>query len=342
MDCDVSLKRRLEKYFDTDKNLIAEFPRNMLIELSNICNHSCIFCANSKMTRKKSYIDENFINKILKEAYVLGTREVGFYLTGEPLVNKKLELYIKTAKEIGYEYVYITTNGSLLDKHRTKSLVESGIDSIKFSINAGTKESYRFIHGKDDFEKVINNLQYLYNYRKDSNKNFKIFISCILTKYTKSAKDLVFNTLGQYADDIVFMNCKNQCGVMYEINDILTINDDSSINKNSVCPLPFNKLHITCEGYLTACCADFQNYLVVSDLNNESLKEAWNGKIFKELRKKHIENKLEGTLCYNCINNVNEVIKPLNEELSVKYDAKLFDKTEEIIDRVKDIEQDTV
>ena len=316
------------------KKITPDFPKNMLLELSNICNHSCIFCANSKSTRKKSYISFDFAKRILEEAYDLGTREVGFYSTGEPLVNKDLEEYVKIAKVIGYEYIYITTNGALLNEDRAKSLIDAGIDSIKFSINAGTRESYAITHGKDEFEKVVGNLKNLFDYRRDNKKNFKIFISCILTRYTNNEKSLILNELSPYTDDVVFLNCKNQCGVMYEVNKYLTIEEDVK-EENNICPLPFNKLHITCEGYLTACCADFQNYLIVSDLNNETLKNAWNGEVFKGLRRKHIENKLEGTLCYNCVNNVNSDIKPLNDEISIEYDAKMFDKTEEIIKRIK-------
>lgn len=329
-----ALKKRFEEYFHIDKKIIPDFPKNMLLELSNICNHSCIFCANSKSTRGKKYIDNNLTKRILKEAYDLGTREVGFYSTGEPLVDMNLEEYIKIAKSIGYEYVYITTNGALLNKERVKSLVESGIDSIKFSINAGTKEGYKFVHGKDDFEKVVNNLKYLDRYRKNKKIPLKIYISCILTRYTKDDKELVLSHLGQYVDDIVFLNCKNQCGVMYEVNKYLTIEDEKGTG-NNVCPLPFNKLHITCEGYLTACCADFQNYLTVANLNNETLIEAWTNNSFKELRRKHIENKLEGTLCYNCSNNTNTEIKPIVEELSMKYQIGRFDKSEDIINRIK-------
>lgn len=328
------LEERLNNYFNIEEKLTPEFPKNMLLEVTNICNNNCVFCANSKMTRKKSYIDEKFVNRILKEAYDLGTREIGFYSTGEPLVNKNLEKYIKKAKDIGFEYTYITTNGALLDKERIKSLINSGIDSIKFSINAGTKESYCFIHGKDEFNKVVNNLRNLFNYRKENNLKFKIFVSCILTRYTENEKEIAVSKLGKYSDDIVFLNCKNQCGVMYEINNYL-ISENKYEDMQNICPLPFKKLHITCEGYLTACCADFQNYLVVADLNNEKLNDSWNGEILMELRKMHIEHNLKGNLCYNCINNTNIEIKPLRDDLSVKYDVKTFDKTEEIIERIE-------
>ncbi len=121
---------------------------------------------------------------------------------------------------------------------------------------------------------------------------------------------------------------------MYEINKFLIIKDEIEENKE-MCSLPFNKLHITSEGYLTACCADFQNYLVVANLNNCELKEAWNNEDFINLRKKHINGNLQNTLCYNCINNVNEKIYPIVENLSVGFKKEEFDKTEEILERIK-------
>ena len=46
-------------------------------------------------------------------AYELGTREVGMYATGEPFIVPELASYIKLAKDIGYTYVYLTSNGAL-------------------------------------------------------------------------------------------------------------------------------------------------------------------------------------------------------------------------------------
>ena len=89
------LSLRQLNYYNREETIIPNIPKNMLLEVTNICNHSCVFCANSKSSRKKGYIDEEFAKRILREAYKLGTREVGFYSTGEPLLNKNLEIYIR-------------------------------------------------------------------------------------------------------------------------------------------------------------------------------------------------------------------------------------------------------
>ena len=96
------IEEKIKDIFDKkDKSLYPTFPKkNLLIEISNHCNSKCIFCANRKMTRSRKEIDPSFLERILKEAYELGSREVGFYTTGEPLLNKNLEKYISLAKQI--------------------------------------------------------------------------------------------------------------------------------------------------------------------------------------------------------------------------------------------------
>ncbi|RAZ93288.1 radical SAM protein, partial [Klebsiella oxytoca] len=78
------------------------------------------------------------------------------------------------AKDIGYTYVYLTSNGALATPERIRAVVDAGLDSIKFSINAPERKLYEFIHGQDDFDKVFDHLVYLNQYRKESGRNFKI------------------------------------------------------------------------------------------------------------------------------------------------------------------------
>ena len=137
------------------KESVSKIPKNALIELTNGCNHSCIFCYNPEMKRKIDHLDFDTYKKFLKNALKEGLEEIGLYSTGEPFMTKNLDRYIYEAKQIGIRRVYITTNGSLASIDKVKKCLDAGLDSIKFSINAGSRETYKLIHGKDDFEKVI-------------------------------------------------------------------------------------------------------------------------------------------------------------------------------------------
>lgn len=283
---------------------LPPFPRVMLIELTNRCNHRCSFCFNSRSTRKKGDINSALLTSVLKEAYKLGTKEVGFYMTGEPLLFKGIERYIKLAKETGYEYIYITTNGVLASYEKIKSLVSAGLDSIKFSINAATKETYKLIHGKDDFDKVLENLKQTRDFRDRNNIRLKIGVSYVLTDANYREKQYALDTFGKMADDMVFDKVKNHGG--YQDNE-----SASQVAQKTPCSMLFNRFHVSFEGYFTLCCIDYQNYLAVSDLNHASLAEAWASKLAVDMRVKHLSSDIKGTLCYNCISGKNNRIEPL-------------------------------
>lgn len=289
------------------------FPKtNFLLELSNACNHACLFCAHQKMLRPVGKMDKAFAYDILQQAYDLGTREVGFYATGEPFLIKDLHEYIAKAKEIGYTYVYLTSNGALATPERIREVIDAGLDSIKFSINAPERKLYEFIHGKDDFDVVMENLKYLNQYRKESGKFYKIYITGILTKYTEDMREDYDKVFEGLADQIVFKLVYNQGGYMPEIDELLRCKcDDETMRR---CNLPFDAISITYEGYLSLENADYENMLVVADLNKVSLKEGWYGEKMKEMRRRFMENDLAGTLCDGCVNHKHSPAKALMPE----------------------------
>lgn len=289
------------------------FPAtNFLLELSNACNHKCLFCAHQKMKRKIGKMKPEMVDSVLRQAWELGTREVGMYATGEPFLVPELADYIKLAKDIGYEYVYLTSNGSLATPKRVRAVIDAGLDSIKFSINAPERSLYEFIHGRDDFDKVFENLKYVNQYRRESGRDFKIYITGILTRYTEHTREDYFRIFEGLADQIVFKNVYNQGGYMPEIDYQLKCTfDDEAMRR---CNLPFDALCVSCEGYLSVENADFENMLIVADLNKVSLKEGWYGEKMKEVRRMFLADCLEGTVCHGCVHHCQSPAEPLMPE----------------------------
>lgn len=268
----------------------------MNIELSNICNHSCNFCPSSKITRKRCFIDNALVFRLLEEAYNLGVREVSWHILGEPFLNKHLAEFIRYAKRLGYAYIYMTTNGSLASPERLDEVFEAGLDSIKFSINAGTRESYALIHGRDDFDGVIASLRYCNEYRKKNGKNINIFVSYIVTNQSmREAKKFKQEYL-PFVDDIAFYNVLNRGGLMPE-----NMNLSAYGPKHSICTQPFNTIFVTCEGYLSPCCMDSDLNLVVADLHKTTLHDAWYSEKMTEFRKRHLKRNFKGIQCETCL-----------------------------------------
>jgi len=137
-----TIKKRKNLINEIDFEVIPSFPKEFYLDLTSFCNHKCVFCSNPKI-KTKATMDHDFVFHILDEAYQNGARELGIYATGESFLVKNLAEYIAYAKNIGYEYVFITTNGVLVNEKIGKPVLVAGLDSIKFSISAGRKETYK-------------------------------------------------------------------------------------------------------------------------------------------------------------------------------------------------------
>lgn len=308
-----------------------KIPKEMYLELNNTCNHKCFFCSNIKMTRSKDFLDEELAKRLMREGIALGVENITFFATGEPFIVGNLADYIRYAKELGYKYVFLTSNGALAKPEVAKKVIDAGLDSIKFSINAGTKENYKVVHGRDDFDKVVFNVQWFYDYKIKNNLNIKLYCSMVPTKQNKDEYDALMSLIGYCLDDGIHKReCSNQGGNMIENNEITEINPNNilgtlrsnQISDKKICPDPFNRLVISSEGYLTACVVDYQNALIIADLHNTTIEEAWNSEKFVQLRQKHLDGKQENTLCYNCLYNKNETFEPLTEEFFRPFESQ--------------------
>ncbi|MBG3878664.1 radical SAM protein [Desulfovibrio oxamicus] len=285
------------------------FPHVLMLEPSSACNQSCLFCGNDKRPHRHRNLPMDRAASILTQAYALGTREVGFYLRGEPFLNPRLADMVALAKQLGYEYVYLSTNGSVGSWKSYVAVIDAGIDSFKFSINAGKPDDYAATHGLDVFSHVIDRLRRVIAYREESGAAFKIYVS---STYTAATKEGILALRDEFAPRIDEFYVHGTCRVPGE--------EGVEVERffRAPCPMVFNRLHVTAEGYLNLCCFDFKNALAAVDLNVTPLAEAWNSPLCATMRKRHMDASLENTLCGNCVNGTDAPYAPLVSELADK------------------------
>lgn len=128
------------------------------------------------------------------------------------------------------------------------------------------------------------------------------------------------NTLtSQYCDEVVFYYPCAYAGQKIEKSkelycDLSKLNIKSfEIKHTAPCAVLWNSINVTCEGYLSLCCSESDNRLIVEDINNSSVKEAWLGWKMMEIRKRHMEKRIENMPCYSCVTEL-------------PYDADVIDK----------------
>lgn len=288
-------------------------PRTMMIEVSNACNHACHFCPSPQMVRTKGLIDVNFCCRLLKEAAREGLTEIGFYTTGEPFLHKGLAAMTACAKKAGIGYLYVSTNGSLATLDRVIPVIEAGMDSIKFSINAGSRATYRRVHGKDDWEAVLANLKALSDYRRANRPDLKLYVTSSATPFVAHEVESLRKLLAPLVDEVSIFPAS-----------LLAAPDQETSGGARICTLPFTRLHVTCEGFLTACCVDYENYLVYADLAQASLREAWENATIRQLRQRHLQGNLAGLSCSPCWTDGNEAVAPLRPDLTQTVDFQRY------------------
>ena len=310
-----------------ERPIQAPFPRSMLVELSNGCNHACVFCTNPHMQRQVGRIDRDLMIRVMAEARAAGVREIGFYTTGEPFVHKDLPIFTAEASRLGFEYIFITTNGAAATPARLKEVIDAGLSSLKFSINGGSRETYRRVHGKDDWDKVIANLRFASEYRQSLGRKLALGVSHVVTDMTRPEKEAFRALVEPLVDDLLFLDCHDQMGQADTARASLSTTSAGKGAGGGICHYPFDRIHVTCEGYLTICCADYHNYLAVADLKQVPLAEAWNGEAMQAARRMHVEDSMSGTLCGRCWKGETGPIQPLNPAFATPIDSQRFEQS---------------
>lgn len=277
--------------------LKSEIPDNIMIELTNICNLRCKMCHNRDMHRKKGFMSPGLFKKIIDQASELNIQNVGLYTVGESFLHPKILDFIKYTKQKGMKYVYITTNGQVLDNKKIEGIFDSGLDSIKFSIDAGTKSSYESIRKGAKWERLIDTIRKIRVLRDKKRSKLKIFASYLMMK-SNFDEILNFNrTFGELLDESMYSFIYNLGGNV-DVSDMLSVSLKEFWHP---CPLLWNRFIVNYEGKLTICCVDFEARLIYGDLKTETLKDCWNNKTMMQLRRIHKNMEFDKLpVCYRC------------------------------------------
>jgi len=298
--------QKIDSYTHVPKERLTfnpPFPTSIKVEITSRCNYDCSYCGSKKALRPKGDIKKKFLHKILHEAKSIGVKEIGMFLLGESFLVDDLAKYIKYAKEkVGIEYVFITTNGSLCTPDRLFFVIKAGIDSIKFSVNAGTRDRYKEMHGVDCFDKVINNIKWLSGYKKLTGAKIKTCVSSIFIDKYADELDGFKNMISSYVDEFYYLPLYNQAA--HVSKEAAVIGNPGRL-ENLVPPIPcwvlFNAAKVTWDGKFTACCFDHDMKFEIADLHETSLLAAWNHPKLTKLRRQHLTKNLESSLCAKCL-----------------------------------------
>jgi hypothetical protein len=147
------------------------------IEVVNICNCKCIFCAYRLGYRKKVFMATEVFKGIAESAVKIGYKNLDLTpLSGEFFIHNNAAELLKTAKNAGFKHIGTFTNGILLQKHNIEELLKSGLDVLLISFPGFNDKIYEEIFGVKkyrEFEKST--IELLETHKKINSDVFIIF-----------------------------------------------------------------------------------------------------------------------------------------------------------------------
>jgi wyosine [tRNA(Phe)-imidazoG37] synthetase (radical SAM superfamily) len=222
--------------------------------------------------------------------------EIGLSAKGEVLINKDFIKIIKSAKdEFKIPYIYISSNGALMDKKSAIEIIDAGMDSIKFSINAVDAKSYEMVHQVDDFQIVIENFKTLLKLKKERYPHLKVALSSVVDL---TLEELTFEFKKLFGEDFNLIDAISLYPITYtpKFNNL----DNRVITRK--CSIPFRELYINSNGTLGLCCKDYFDEINFGSLLDNDFLDIYNSKEFLEIREMHKKSMFpDGHLCKNCL-----------------------------------------
>ncbi|MFC1852182.1 radical SAM protein, partial [candidate division CSSED10-310 bacterium] len=121
---------------------------NLFIELTNICNFHCQFCASDQQQRQKGFMDFNLFCKLIDEitakAIVTWTT---LHLMGEPTLHPRFMDILQYVQKKNFQ-IGLNTNCSTFTPENVGPILELLSGYIALSLQTPTAESYRYRKSK--------------------------------------------------------------------------------------------------------------------------------------------------------------------------------------------------
>lgn len=290
-------------------------PRSVKIELTGRCNYRCGFCAlRMREVQPKGDMDFALFQRITTEMRAAGVEEIGLFFLGESFMAPELLVRaIRWCKgELGFPYVFLTSNASLADPEDVEECMAAGLDSLKWSVNAADDAQFERVMGvrAKYYRKALRNIREAWEVRRWGKYKTRLYASSI--RLDGEQRERMTALLDQYVRPYVDEWYELP---LYSMGSVATQREaelgykPTAGNQGRIGalrePLPcwsaFTEGHVTADGILSACCFDADGRFAMADLKDQEFLAAWHAARFQALRAAHLAGDVTGTVCQDCV-----------------------------------------
>ncbi len=281
-------------------NPVSQFPRVVRIEPASTCNLACSHCPTGTVAIPRGVMPANVFEEIIRQMRprMEFVKVAVLYHGGEPLINRHLPDMIKAVKGLGVPFVKTVSNGMLLTKDIAARLIDSGLDSITFSMDGTSPEENDAIRRNARFITVLANVKALMDEKAARvAKTPRIDISTVQFVDPKAFKSddvapvpgyLSEAFAGPYAPGAGLQAFKTtfamrwphmNVGPEYELFE-----DPAAPDNLTDCDYAENTMTIRWNGDVVPCCYDLTSRAVLGNVMTQDAGAIWNGEKYRAFR----------------------------------------------------------
>ncbi|MCA3265843.1 MAG: radical SAM protein [Azospirillum sp.] len=309
-----------QRYFVREVGRFFPYPSTVNIVLSNQCNLKCVMCPfHSPLfvpNRTTDYFDDDkwlpidLIERLVDELKANKDPDapITFHMgeLDEPLMHPKIVRIVELLASVPRSTVHITSNGNLMREEIARGVIEGGLASMQFSVDAQTTETYKKIRGAK-LEKVQRNVDRFLRIRDEIKPNLYVNL-CIINQ--EGAAD-------EIEDFKKYWRQKGASSV--SVYQLFAPNGENKAQwvvpnkyfeekKRTPCTALWDQCFLFPEGEISLCCTTLirvpqDGVISTGNFRQRSLKDIWLGDKYQEIRRNLIYGKLEGQkYCAECDN----------------------------------------
>jgi radical SAM protein with 4Fe4S-binding SPASM domain len=282
--------------------VVSDFPLHLDVEATGNCNLMCNHCLRYSRRTTTGDMDMDLFKKIIDEGGEHGLCAVDPSWMGESFLHPGLMDMVDYAKSRGVLDVMVHTNGTLVDEEMSQRIFSSGLDTIIFSIDAVTEDTYNMVKFGSDFKEVNQNIEYLIELKeKDGVQTPTVVVQMI--DQEQSHEELM-------VDRVRIAIYQSPDG---KPNDKKRV--QNSPETIFPCPQLWQRLVVAWDGTVYPCSGDNACREPLGNVKETSIYDIWHGDRLNYLREVHGRFEADTIdACLHCdINKVPEVVNDYME-----------------------------
>ncbi len=271
----ISNRIKLVKAYLTRRERLGAFPFEIAIGITNRCNLNCGFCPRSSSRRPIGEISAGLLDSLLDQVapYV---NAVDLSFDGEPFLHSRWADCVAACHRRRIQAT-LQTNGLLVNDRLAREILDAGVDSITFSIDAVTADTYRRLKPGGDFPLLTSNVDNFLRRARSRKRRPKITLQFVRGPENRhEAGDFLRQWSRRGADFLRIKPMLNFGG---------SVDTGSAAEPGKPCILLWTSLSIHWDGIVTLCCMDIEGRTAMGDAGKTPLAEIVDSEPFRKIRR---------------------------------------------------------